>query len=147
MSNFTITIEAPEMVAAIHHLAEAISKMTASSADSNSTQPVPVASVSPTPNPTVTAPQLASVSAAVPVTTAVPVPTVVSAPTPTVPVSNAPSYTLDQISRAGAALVDAGKMEQLVSLLTKYGVSAITQLAADQYGAFAAELRALGAQL
>ena len=49
--------------------------------------------------------------------------------------------------RSGAALVDAGKMEPLLALLTKYGVQAITQLQPAQYGVFATELRALGAQI
>ena len=66
---------------------------------------------------------------------------------PVMPVAGAPTYTLDQISKAGAALVDAGKMEPLLALLTKYGVQAITQLQPAQYGVFATELRALGAQI
>ncbi len=55
--------------------------------------------------------------------------------------------TLDQIAKAGASLVDAGKMEQLLALLAKYGVQAVTQLQPDQYGVVATELRTLGAQL
>ena len=43
-------------------------------------------------------------------------------PAPAVPVTTAPTYTLDQIAKAGASLVDAGKMEQLLALLAKYGV-------------------------
>ena len=35
----------------------------------------------------------------------------------------------------------------LLALLTKYGVQAITQLQPAQYGVFATELRALGAQI
>lgn len=66
---------------------------------------------------------------------------------PAVPVTTAPTYTLDQIAKAGASLVDAGKMEQLLALLAKYGVQAVTQLQPDQYGVFATELRTLGAQL
>ncbi len=58
-----------------------------------------------------------------------------------------PAYTLDQISRAGVSLVDAGKMQQLLELLGRYGVQAITQLQPEQYGAFATELRGLGAQI
>lgn len=58
-----------------------------------------------------------------------------------------PTYTLDQISRAGASLVDAGKMQQLLELLGRYGVQAVTQLKPEQYGAFATELRGLGAQI
>lgn len=68
-------------------------------------------------------------------------------PAPAVPVTTAPTYTLDQIAKAGASLVDAGKMEQLLALLAKYGVQAVTQLQPDQYGVFATELRTLGAQL
>lgn len=78
------------------------------------------------------------------------VPTQTVAPTnpaPAVPVTTAPTYTLDQIAKAGASLVDAGKMEQLLALLAKYGVQAVTQLQPDQYGVFATELRTLGAQL
>ena len=66
---------------------------------------------------------------------------------PAVPVAAAPTYTLDQIAKAGASLVDAGKMDALLSLLSKHGIQAITQLQPDQYGAFATELRGLGAQL
>lgn len=91
---------------------------------------------------------------AAPVTPA-PVPPVTTPPTtaaptnpaPVVPVTTAPTYTLDQIAKAGASLVDAGKMEQLLALLAKYGVQAVTQLQPDQYGVFATELRTLGAQL
>lgn len=77
------------------------------------------------------------------------VPTAVAVPVPVpaaVPVASAPAYTLEQISRAGAALVDAGKLELLQALLGRYNVQAITQLRPEQYGAFATELRALGGQ-
>lgn len=83
-----------------------------------------------------------------PVATPTPAQTVAPTnPAPTVPVTTAPTYTLDQIAKAGASLVDAGKMEQLLALLAKYGVQAVTQLQPDQYGVFATELRTLGAQL
>lgn len=68
-------------------------------------------------------------------------------PAPVVPVTAAPTYTLDQIATAGAALVNAGKMEQLLALLGKYGIQAITQLKAEQFGPFVTELRGLGAQI
>ena len=93
--------------------------------------PVPV-----TPQPPVTGP-------VVPPPPAVPA----APPAPAVPVAGAPAYTLDQLAKAGAALVDAGKMESLMALLAKYGVQAVTQLPPAQYGAFATELRALGAQI
>jgi len=64
-----------------------------------------------------------------------------------VPVAPAPTFTLEQISRAGVQLVDAGKLPQLMGLLNKYGVQAVTQLDPGTYGAVATELRALGAQI
>lgn len=85
--------------------------------------------------------------APVPPVTMPPATVVPTNPAPTVPVTTAPTYTLDQIAKAGASLVDAGKMEQLLALLAKYGVQAVTQLQPDQYGVFATELRTLGAQL
>ena len=95
-----------------------------------------------------------SLAAAISVPTQAPTPALDPAPAPApqtaapvIPVAGAPTYTLDQISKAGVALVDAGKMEPLLALLTKYGVQAITQLQPAQYGVFATELRALGAQI
>lgn len=96
------------------------------------TQPTPAPVATPTPAPAPVAPAQ----------TVAP-----TNPAPAVPVTTAPTYTLDQIAKAGASLVDAGKMEQLLALLAKYGVQAVTQLQPDQYGVFATELRTLGAQL
>ena len=73
-------------------------------------------------------------------------PAVNAAPTPTVPTS-APQYTLEMIATAGSALIDAGKMDQLMQLLGKFGVASLTELAPDNYGAMANELRALGAAI
>jgi hypothetical protein len=67
-------------------------------------------------------------------------------PMPTVPFA-APAYTQEQLARAGAALAQAGKMDHALALLAKYNVQTINQLKPELYGAFAAELRALGAQL
>lgn len=97
------------------------------------TQPTPAPVETPTPAP----------APAAPAQTVAPT----NNPAPAVPVTTAPTYTLDQIAKAGASLVDAGKMEQLLALLAKYGVQAVTQLQPDQYGVFATELRTLGAQL
>lgn len=155
MMEMKITVEAPDLAASIIKLAEAI----ASGPDPNlltpdeprpvatyptTPPPAPPAPVTPTPTPPagVTPPVEAPAPPAGP-TSAVPG----STPAPAVPVSSAPTYTLDQISRAGASLIDAGKMEQLLGLLGRYGVQAVTQLQPEQYGAFATELRALGAQI
>ena len=71
-------------------------------------------------------------------------------PAPTAPAAAptaAPAYTTEQIAKAGADLVQAGKMPQLMALLQQYGVQAVTQLRPEQYGEFATALRGLGAQL
>lgn len=67
-------------------------------------------------------------------------------PSPGVPVA-APTYTIDMLARAGAALTQAGKTQEALALLAKYGVQTVNQLKPEQYGAFATELRALGAQI
>lgn len=155
MMEMKIKIDVPELVAAVEKLAAAIDKTALNITVPNEgtlnfnmpagNSPVAPAPVQTTPTP---APVAAPASAPAPAPAAPPVaPTpTAAAPTSAVPVT-APTYTLDQIAKAGANLVDAGKMEQLLALLTKYGVQAVTQLTPDQYGAFATELRALGAQI
>ncbi len=151
MMEMKIKIDVPELVTAVEELAAAIDKTAL-----NITVPnegtlnfnTPAGNAPVAPAPVQTAPTPAPVAAPAPAPAAPPVtpmPTA-AAPAPAVPVT-APTYTLDQIAKAGANLVDAGKMEQLLALLTKYGVQAVTQLTPDQYGAFATELRALGAQI
>lgn len=106
------------------------------------TPPATVVPTQPTPAPVATPTSAPAPAPAAPAQTVAP-----TNPAPAVPVTTAPTYTLDQIAKAGASLVDAGKMEQLLALLAKYGVQAVTQLQPDQYGVFATELRTLGAQL
>lgn len=113
----------------------------------------PAAPVAPTPVPVVNpTPAPAAVPTPAPVTPQAPTPAPETAashsnPAPAVPTATPPAYTLDQIARAGAALVDMGKMDALLALLGKYGIAAVTQLQPTQYGTFATELRALGAQI
>lgn len=149
MMEMTIKVEAPELAAAIEKLAAAITPPDPSILTPDEPRQPVAAPVAPPQTPV--APTQPPVAA--PVLTAAPVPTAASAapatpaaPAASVPVT-APTYTLDQIAKAGAALVDAGKMEQLLALLGKYGVAAVTQLTPEQYGSFATELRALGAQI
>jgi hypothetical protein len=67
---------------------------------------------------------------------------------PQQPPTGAPTYTLEQLAQAGATLAQQpGKMDQAIAALAKYGVMTVNQLAPEQYGAFATELRALGAQI
>lgn len=72
---------------------------------------------------------------------------VTQSPTATVVLTSAPTYTLEMIAAAGSSLIDAGKLDALMTLLGKYGVDSLTNLAPEHYGAIAMELRALGARL
>ena len=100
------------------------------------------AAVASTPTPPQTAPvmPIMPAPAAVPIAAPVPMPAAV-------PVATAPGYTLEQLGKAGAALVDAGKRDQLIVLLQRRGIQTLSQLDPSQYGAFATELRGLGAQI
>lgn len=128
MTEMLIKIEARELADAIEHLAQALS---ARSRPAETTAPAAEAQAAPA------APKLEEAAAQ---QTKTP-----EAPKTAVPTA-APEYTLDQIARAGVTLVDAGKRGELTSLLAeKFKVQAITQIPPAQYGALAAELRALGA--
>lgn len=102
--------------------------------------PGPVTPVAPPAPAQAAEPTLAHVAASAPD----PVPT---APPAAVPVAAAPTITREQIMTAGAALIDAGKMSELMGLLNRFGVQAVTQLKQEQIGAFATDLRKLGARI
>ena len=131
--DITVRIEIPGLPEALNALAGAIGR-----------QPEAVA-----------APKTGALPAAPavnPTTPAQPAPTTgTAAPTPVqppvVPVAAALTYNRDQIMTAGAALIDAGKINELMGLLNAFGVQAVTQLKQEQLGAFATELRKLGAQI
>lgn len=57
------------------------------------------------------------------------------------------TYTLDDLARAAMALMDAGRQPELQQLLGKFGVESLPQLPKEHYGAFATELRGMGAQI
>ena len=61
----------------------------------------------------------------------------------------APTYTLAQISMAGAMLVQAqpAKRDELMALLQRYGTNAVANLKPEQLGAFATDLRGMGAKI
>lgn len=58
-----------------------------------------------------------------------------------------PSYSLDDLGRAGMALMDSGRQAELQQLLVQFGVDALPSLPTAQYGAFATALRGLGAPI
>lgn len=149
MLDLKIKIEADDaVVAAINNLAEVLGKLGAEKTNT----PAADAGVSKAPAPVIplhtTATEAASAVAEAYTVPAVPVtPPATQAPAaPAIPTA-APQYTLEMISAAGSALIDAGKMEQLLTLLGKYGVDNLTALKPDQYGAMATDLRALGARI
>ena len=68
-------------------------------------------------------------------------------PRRSVPLAPAPQYTVDQIMQAGATLMDAGKVNELMNLLHSFGVQAVMDLKPEQLGAFATAMRELGAKI
>lgn len=64
------------------------------------------------------------------------------------PVGN-PTFTLAQVAKAGADLVSVHpeKMAELTAKLSAYGVQSVAQLSEAQLGAFATDLRAMGAAI
>lgn len=67
-------------------------------------------------------------------------------PQPVVPTSAA-TYTQDELQRAAVTLLDAGRQNDLVTMLNSFGVEAITMLPKERYGEFATALRQMGAQI
>ena len=65
----------------------------------------------------------------------------------TTPTAPEKQYTLEEIAKAGTALVDAGKIAEVSALLGKYGVEVLTAVNPSMYGSIAADLRALGAPI
>lgn len=151
--NITVTVNAPELAAAIQALAQSLTGNQLSA-------PVAAQQAVSTPafNIPVQQPAPASQQIAVPPTQPYPdqqaagvpptVPTSGAAPVPgAVPTAGAPTYTMDQLAVAATQLVDAGRQAEIVQLLASFGVQALTALPKEHYGAFATQLRAMGAKI
>ena len=172
MIEIKVTVEIPGMTEAINNLAQAIADKKPVAVETVK-QEAPAVQVS-APVAPVEAPVPSAVPVQPPVQTApVPTPaTSVAAPVPPAPASATPvaapvapaaptasspaqqqapaaakSITLNDLSRAGAKLVDAGKMDAVINVLKSFGAVAITQLREDQYASFADCLRSLGATI
>lgn len=146
-----ITIASPELVDAINNLAAAIggAKTISFPAPTAMQAPPPAQAPSfgvpaqPTPMATpMPAPMAAPMPGPAPVVNAP-----INYPAPNVPLAQPPKYTVDQIMAAGATLMDAGKVNELVNLLHSFGVQAVMDLKAEQLGAFATAMRELGAKI
>ena len=155
MIEIKVTVDIPGIAEAINNLAQAIAekkpvaveavKQEAPIAQASAPVAAPVAPVAPVHPPVQTASAPAPVApAAVSVT---PTATTASAPAQQQAPAAAKRITLDDLSLAGAKLVDAGKMDALINALQNFGVAAITLLHEDQYASFADCLRSMGANI
>lgn len=167
MFEIKIMIEAPELSGAMMRLADAISAKPAAyspatpaaSAEAAPAKPAEVKQAAKPAEPKKEA-KPAKAEKPAPAPEAAPAPVkpepapapAAPAPTPApVPAAETtqPEKPLDlaTIARAGAGLVDQGKMPQIMELLKHYQVRAITELKQEQYSDFAKDLRALGAAI
>ena len=64
-----------------------------------------------------------------------------------IPVDDGPVYNIDMLSRAGTALLDKGKMGDLLNLLGEFSAASLMDLKPEQYPAFAQKMKAIGADL
>ena len=104
---------------------------------------------------TVETPPVAPV--AQPTTVAPVVPTSVSVPTtpepqqapttPAVPVAPVKEYTLEEIQVALIPIMDAGRTNEIVGLMQKYGVSDLTKVPKDSYPQLIQDIRNMGARI
>ena len=98
-------------------------------------------------------PERTAVPSVAPATTVSAVPVAPATPAPTsalpapVPRADAPTYTIEELQLACAPLMDANRMGEIQSTIAKYGASSLLDIPKEQYGALAADLRALGARL
>lgn len=93
-------------------------------------QPTPVAPVVPT-------------SVSVPTTPEPPQ----APPTPAVPVAPVKEYTLEEIQVALIPIMDAGRTNEIVGLMQKYGVSDLTKVPKDSYPQLIQDIRNMGARI
>lgn len=139
MLEMKLTIEAPELANALNNLAAALGA-----------RPFPTAQQAPAAASTQPQPVVPQQAPAAPVQQPMPAPATTAQPnTPVagVPLAQPPKYTVDQIMAAGAQLMDAGKVNDLMNLLHSFGVQAVMDLKPEQLGAFATALRYMGAKI
>lgn len=166
MIELKVTVDAPELSAAINHLAEAIeSKGTdvpaapaknsrskkAAAKTAPAQQPAPAAPVAAPmmPQPVATATPVMTPPAAPVAQQFIPQPTAAPAPAPVAPAQpQQSSVTLEQIINAAMPLMNSNPAfaMQLQGILAKYGVQAVTQIPKEFLPNVAADLAALGAK-
>lgn len=90
---------------------------------------------------------VASTPAPQPVASSAPVKVATQPAAVTAPVAPVKEYTLEEIQRALQPLMDAGRTQDIVDIMTKYGVAALTNLPKEQYPNVVNDIRALGAHI
>lgn len=131
-TNFTLDVNI-HLPAAVLDFLERLSTGHAVSGPAVQAASVPAPAAQPSPAP-------------VPVTP-VPVAQPVAAPAPVAAPTTARAFRFEDIQLAATSLCDTGKRAEVLALLAKYGIQALSALPAEQYGAFATELRGLGAKI
>ena len=101
-------------------------------------EPIPAKPEQTAPAPTAPPAAPETTVSAAPVTPATPAP---------IPTAGAPTYTVEELQLACAPLMDANRMGEIQSVIAKYGATSLLDIPKEQYGALAADLRALGARL
>lgn len=143
-ATLTLTIEAPEVAAAINRLADAISadnQKTPETTVQNGPKASDIVGTVPV------APQSTSQPAA-PAPTEVQVPPSMQQAAPAVVIPTAvPTYDIMTLANACAPLMDAGKQGELQNLLHQFGATMLGELPPAQYGAFAEAIRRMGAKI
>ena len=149
MFEINVTIHCPDLVAA----AQLLAKCTGTAAPAPVVAPpapavqatAPVQLQHPAVNPTTSA---SPTTLSTPSTISHSEPAAATAPN-SVPLAQAPTFTLAEISKAGADLIGAnpGLLPKVNELLAQYGIQTLDKLKPDQFGAFATALRGLGAKI
>lgn len=142
-----ITFEAKNYVSLCEEL-----KLFLSYSNIPTTEEPPTAPVVPA---TVQAPPVAPVAQPTPVAPVVPtsvsVPTTPeppqAPPTPAVPVAPVKEYTLEEIQVALIPIMDAGRTNEIIGLMQKYGVSDLTKVPKDSYPQLIQDIRNMGARI
>ncbi len=151
MFEITVKIEAPELVAAINHLANiqnrGIEPFNAPTRDENKPAPFPAGRMTnPEPVTAPVAPPAVQAPAPIPAPVAL-APAPMTNPVPVAVPTAAPVYTQNQLAVAMTQLVDAGRRDEVLALIRSFGAPSLTNLAPEHYGALATKLRAMGAKI
>lgn len=148
MFEVRVTVEAPDVCAAVRELAAAVvATAGVPRAVNTAEKQTPVQQVPAQPAQTTQPPQQAPAQPPQQFTQPAPIAAAQAFQQPVQQAPAARQYTADEIARAGASLLEKGLMPQLIALLGKYNVQSITGLRPDQFPAFAEDLKAMGADL